>query len=184
MRKIAYMVLAAAFGLAVCFAATAQKTVQLGVGDGGSPHVRSEWDVKGAHITIEYGRPYLKGREIGNAVATYGEPWRTGADEATTITSDKLLKFGKIPLSANTIYTINTLPNAFAWKIMFGKLAATGQWGIPYRPELEIGQMPMMLHDTDASVEQVTISIEQTPAGGLLRVEWGKVSASVPFTIG
>ena len=176
------IMLAGTLALAFCFAVAAQKSVQTSPGTGGSPHFRSEWDIKGAHITIEYGRPYLKGRTIGKEVAPYGEPWRTGADEATTITSTKPLKLGTIPLAANTTYTINTLPTANHWDLIIGKLSEKGQWGIPYQPNLEIARTPMTLGKTKAPVEQVTISIDPTSTGGTLRVEWGTVSASVPFT--
>jgi hypothetical protein len=33
-------------------------------------------------------------------------------------------------------------------------------------------------------VEQVTIAVDDTPAGATLRIEWGTTSASVPFTVG
>jgi Protein of unknown function (DUF2911) len=168
----------------VCFVALAQRTVQTGVGDGGSPHVKTDWDIKGAHITITYGRPYLKGRTIGKDVAPYGEVWRTGADVATIVTSDKPLHFGKISLAAGTSYTINTQPDASNWQLIVGKLSDPQQWGIPYQPNLEIGREPMKLAKAGTPAEQVTISIDPTPAGGALRIEWGSVSASAPFTIG
>lgn len=177
------MTLVAALALAFSFAVAAQKSVQTSPGTGGSPHFRSEWDIRGAHITIEYGRPYLKGRTIGKELAPYGEPWRTGADEATTITSTKALKLGTIPLAANTMYTINTLPNPDHWDLIIGRLDEKGQWGIPYQPNLEIARTPMKLGKTKAPVEQVTISIDPTSTGGTLRIEWGTVSASVPFIV-
>lgn len=184
MRKgLVQVTLACACALAFCFAVAAQKSVQTSPGTGGSPHFRSEWDIKGAHITIEYGRPYLKGRTIGKELAPYGEPWRTGADEATIITSTKALKLGTIPLAANTTYTINTLPNPDHWDLIIGKLSEKGQWGIPYQPNLEIARTPMKLGKTSAPVEQVTISIDPTSTGGTLRVEWGTVNATVPLTI-
>jgi hypothetical protein len=139
--------------------------------------------INGAHISIEYGRPYLKGRTIGKEVAPYGQPWRTGADEATIITSDKPLKFGEIALAPGT-YTINMLPDASGWQLILGKLSQRGQWGIPYQPQLEIGRTPMKVGKTDAAVEQVTISIDPSAAGGTLRTEWGTTNATIPFTIG
>ena len=174
---------ALAFLLMICLCAVAQETVQTGVGDGGSPHVKSDWTIRGAHITIEYGRPLLKGRTVGKEVAPYGEPWRTGADVATIITSDKPLKIGTISLAAGTTYTINTLPNADGWQLMIGKLGEKGQWGIPYKPELEVGKTPMTVEKRQTATEQVTISIVPLPRGATLRIDWGAVSASVPLTV-
>ena len=111
-----------------------------------------------------------------------GQPWRTGADAATTLTTDKPLKFGSLSVAPGS-YTINTEPGA-TWTLILGKVGAPNQPGIPYKPELEIGKAPMQKGKTKAPVEQVTISIDDTPAGATLRIEWGTTSASIPFTIG
>ena len=161
----------------------AQKTVDLKPGKGGSPHVRTEWTIDGANISIEYGRPFLKGRTIGKEVAPYGTEWRTGADVATIITTDKPLKFGAISLAPGS-YTINTLPTEKEWTLILGRLSKPGQWGIPYQKDLEIGRTPMVVGKTKAPVENVTISIDDTPKGATLRIEWGTVSATAPFTVG
>jgi hypothetical protein len=139
--------------------------------------------VDGAAITIEYGRPSLKGRPEAQLMPP-GQPWRTGADEATTITSNKPLTFGSVKLAANTPYTINTVPGDKQWEILFGKLSKPGQWGIPYQPALEIGKVPMAVGKTAKPVEQLTISIDDTAAGATLRIEWGSVSATAPFKVG
>jgi len=161
----------------------AQKTTQTKTGGGGSPHVKSEWTVDGAAITIEYGRPSLKGRPEAQMMPA-GEPWRTGADEATIITSSKPLTFGSVKLAANTPYTINTVPGDKSWQILFGTLGKPGQWGIPYQQALEMGKAPMTLGKAAKPAEQLTISIDDTAAGGTLRVEWGTVSATAPFKVG
>jgi DUF2911 family protein len=159
----------------------AQKTTSLGTGGGGSPHVRSEWSIDGANISIEYGRPYLKGREEAKMMPP-GSPWRTGADQATVITTDKPLKFGAVSLAPGS-YTINTQPGA-EWQLILGRLEKPGQWGIPYNAKLEIGRTPMKAGKTAKPVEQVTISIDDTPAGANLRVDWGTTSVVAPFTVG
>lgn len=160
----------------------AQKTVELHPGKGGSPHVRSEWTIDGANISIEYGRPFLKGRSEAKMMPP-GREWRTGADEATIITSDKPLKFGAVTLEPGT-YTINTVPGDKEWQLVLGRLSKPGQWGVPYQKGLEIGRTPMAIGKTQAPVENVTISVDDTPAGATLRVEWGTVSATAPFTVG
>src|SRR5918994_1040112 len=149
----------------------AQKNTPMKTGSGGSPHLRSEWTIDGANISIEYGRPFLKGRTIGKEVAPYGTEWRTGADVATVITTDKPLKFGAVSLAPGS-YTINTLPTEKQWTLILGRLEKPGQWGIPYQKDLEIGRTPMTLGSTKAPVENVTISIDDTPAGATKRIEW------------
>ena len=168
----------AAFGIS----ASAQKTTPVHPGKAGSPHVKTEWTIDGANIAIEYGRPYAKGRPDATLMPP-GEPWRTGADEATIITTDKPLKFGALSLAPGT-YTINTEPGEKGWQLIIGKLGKPGQWGVPYDKSLETGRAPMTVTKTKAPVEQLTISIDDTPAGGTLRVEWGGVSAHAPFTVG
>lgn len=177
-RTVATMTLLATAAMA----AGAQTTTQLGTGGGGSPHVKTDWTIGAAHISISYGRPSLKGRAEATLMPT-GKPWRTGADEATVLTTDKRLTFGSVALAPGS-YTINTVPGIVSWQIIFGKLASPKQWGIPYKKELEIGRAPMRLGKTGAPVEQVTISIDPSGHGGVLRIEWGSTSATAPFTIG
>jgi hypothetical protein len=158
-----------------------QQGQQTKVGGGGSSHWKAEVIVDGAKLVLEYGRPSLKGRPEAQLMPP-GQPWRTGADEATVLTTDKALTFGTLTLQPGT-YTINTQPGD-TWQLMFGKLAKPDQWGIPYQAPLEIGRVPMTRGKTAAPVEQVTISIDDTPAGGTLRVEWGTTSAAATFKVG
>lgn len=180
-RVTGYTTMALACTFAVSLAA--QKITPTKTGGGGSPHVKAEWTVDGAAIAIEYGRPSLKGRPESQMMPA-GQPWRTGADEATTITSTKPLTFGSVKLEAGATYTINTVPGDKEWQIVFGKLGKPGQWGIPYLQALEIGRTSMTPGKTAKPVEQLTISLDDTPAGGTLRVEWGTVSAATPFKVG
>ncbi|MGH7689194.1 MAG: DUF2911 domain-containing protein [Gemmatimonadaceae bacterium] len=179
--QIKRFAIAAALLVAAALPLSAQTTVSMGAGGGGSPHQKTTWTVNGATISIEYGRPYLKGR-ADSVMMPAGTPWRTGADQASVITSDKPLTFGKVVLAPGS-YTINTEPGADGWQLILGTLASPGQWGIPYQPKLEIGRAPMTLGRTTAPVEQVTFSIDPGPTP-TLRVEWGRVSATVPFRVG
>ena len=138
-------VFAVAFAAAALFGASleAQKTTELKVGSGGSPHVRTEWTIDGGNVSIEYGRPSLKGRTPGKDVDPYeGREWRTGADEATTLKTDKALKFGALTVPAGT-YTLYTIPTGGTWQLVVSK--KTGQWGIPYPKGEDLGRAPMTL---------------------------------------
>lgn len=159
----------------------AQKTETIHPGKGGSPHVRSQWTIDGAAISIEYGRPSLRGRTVGKDVAPDGQIWRAGADEATTLKTDKPLKVGSLSVPAGT-YTLFTLPAAKEWQLVISR--ETGQWGTRYSEGQDLGRVPMRVGTAKAPAEQVTWAIDDTPAGATLRLEWGTTSVSVPFTVG
>jgi Protein of unknown function (DUF2911) len=182
MRQSGWTAVVTAAVMSVGVSLSAQKTTEVHPGKGGSPHVRTAWVIDGANITIEYGRPSLKGRS-DTQVMPAGQPWRTGADEATVLTTDKPLKFGSYSLPAGT-YTINTQPGEKEWQVIFGKLGKPGQWGVPYNAALEIGRAPASVAKTKAPVEQLTLSIDDTPKGATLRIEWGGNSVTAPFTVG
>jgi len=180
MRRTALPMAAALLTAAVGFASSMQKTTPVHPGKGGSPHVRSEWSIDGANLSIEYGRPALKGRPEAQVMPP-GKEWRTGADEATTLKTDKPLKFGTLTVPAGSV-TLYTVPGDKEWQLVVSK--RTGQWGVPYPSGQDLGRVPMKVAKTAAPVEQLTISVDDTAAGGVLRVEWGNTSASVPFTVG
>ncbi len=181
MRHVLGMTAVAVLTCAMVMPVAAQQTTQVHPGTAGSPHVKTTWTIDGASLSIEYGRPSLKGRPEAQLMPP-GKPWRTGADEATVLTTDKPLTFGSVKLEPGT-YTINTIPGE-SWQLVLGRLGNAGQWGIPYKPELEIGKAPMTVGKTASNVEQLTISIDDTSAGATLRIEWGTTSATIPFTIG
>jgi hypothetical protein len=175
------LTVAAAAVTAMTVGVGAQKMTDIHPGKGGSPHVRSDWTVDGAAISIEYGRPFLKGRAIGKEVAPNGQIWRAGADEATTLKTDKPLKFGSLAVPAGT-YTLWVVPGEKEWQLVVSK--AIGQWGTQYREGEDLGRVRMNVGAAKAAAEQLTYHIDDTPKGATLRLEWGTASATTPFTVG
>ena len=172
--------MSAAATVALTLTLDAQKNTPMKTGSGGSPHLRSEWTIDGARISIEYGRPLLKGRSPAEMMPA-GQVWRTGADEQTTLETDKPLKFGALAIPAGT-YGIHTIPGANEWQLIVSKRSSG--WGVPYPQGQDLGRVPMKLARPAAPVEQLTISVDDSSAGAVLRIEWGTASASVPFTVG
>lgn len=170
---------AALAALTVTATLHAQKTTALRTGSGGSPHVKTEWTIDGATISVEYGRPYLKGRPEAEMMP-HGRVWRVGADEQTTLRIDKPLKFGALVVPPGT-YGLHALPNAAAWELIVSKRQSG--WGIPYPAGQDLGRAPMTVGKAPTHAEQVTISIDDTPAGATLHIEWGNTRASAPFTV-
>jgi hypothetical protein len=174
------MKMAAAVMALAATTVAAQKVVSTKMGGGGSPHETVEYTVKGAKITISYGRPFLKGRKVLSEVAPAGKIWRTGADEATTITTDKGLMFGNLMVPAGT-YTLFTVPGPTAWKLVVSK--QTGQWGTEYHEDRDLGRADLKVEKLPKPVEQVTISITEAGGGPTLNIDWGETRASSPFMV-
>jgi hypothetical protein len=163
------------FILAAAFIATTGVLAQRA-----SPHETVNATVDGAKISVTYGRPYLKGRKVGVELAPYGKVWRTGADEATTLVTDKALMFGSTHVEAGT-YTLYTLPAEKGWQLIINK--QTGQWGTEYSQGQDLARIPMRVAKTPATVEQFTIAVNDTPAGGELKLTWENSDLTAPFTV-
>ncbi len=147
-----------------------------------SPPGTAETTIDGKKITINYGRPSMKGRKVMGELVPYDKVWRTGANKATTLVTEVDLMFGKTVVPAGS-YTLFTLPTASGWKLIINK--HTGQWGIPYKPEYEaeeLGRIDMKVGKTAAAVEMFTINLTSTGNKGMLTLEWESTSASIAFT--
>lgn len=180
MRKFIWSAVLAMAALGITV--SAQKVTELPAGKGGSPHVRSEMVVDGANIAIEYGRPALKGRTPGKDIDPYeGKEWRTGADEQTTLITDKALKFGTLSVPAGR-YGLHTIPMSGTWQLIISKREKG--WGIPYPAGQDLGRVPMTMGKAPKPAENLTISVEDTATGGMLHIDWGTTRASIPFTVG
>lgn len=113
--KIAFLAL-----LLVSFIGTAQDKKPA------SPAETATGTVNGAKITVNYGAPSVKGREIWGGLVPYGKVWRAGANEATTFeTSQKITVEGK-ELPAGK-YSFFIIPEKESAVIVFNKEAK--QWG-------------------------------------------------------
>jgi len=77
-------------------------------------------------ISIAYCRPGVKGRVIWGGLVPYDQVWRTGANEATTITFADPVTVNGTPVPAGT-YGLFTIPGLKEWTVILNKGAK--QWG-------------------------------------------------------
>ena len=127
-----------------------------------SPHADVSATVGGKKITIAYGRPYKKGRNIWGGLVPWDKVWRTGADEATTLTTDGDITLGtlKVPKGSYALFT-DPEPEE-SWQLIVNKNPK--QWGaFSYDAKDDLGKTEMKVGSGAAPVEQLTIAIE--PAG-------------------
>ena len=138
-----------------------------------SPPGTAEVTLKGKKITIDYSRPYLKGRHVGQELAPYGKIWRTGANEATALTTEVDLNIGGTRVPAGK-YTLWTLPSEGTWKLIVN--TQTGQWGTNYDESQDLARIDMQKTALPQSVEQFTISFEKKDENTAnLNLDWENI---------
>ncbi len=130
--------------------------------------------IDGVSVTLEYGRPNVKGRAIWGSLVPHGRVWRTGADEATTITFDQAVLVEGKRLEAGT-YSLFTIPGESEWTIVFNKVAQ--QWGAySYDSAQDVLRVVVTPQPHD-HVEALAFAIE----GGKVVLTWEKLA--VPFAV-
>ena len=156
-----------------------------------SPHETISKAIDGNRITIVYGRPYTKDpktgetRKIWGELVPYGEVWRTGADEATLLITQKPIVMGETTIPAGA-YTLRTLPNEDGTaKLIINK--QIGQWVIgpgSYDKDQDLARIDLKKEALDTPVDQFTMDISKNPSGGgMLKMMWENTAFSTPFSV-
>jgi len=146
-----------------------------------SPPGAAEVTLKGKKIKIDYSRPSMKGRKIVGDLVPYDRVWRTGANEATTLTTEANLNIGGTSVPAGT-YTLYSLPSEGTWKLIINK--QTGQWGTEYDEKQDLARVDLKKSRTKAPVEQFTISFDKKGNDTAdLVLEWENTRLTVPVKV-
>jgi hypothetical protein len=137
--------------------------------------------VGGARIVIDYGRPLKRGRRVLGEVVPLNEVWRTGANAATGLRTDRDLVIGgtRVPAGA---YTLFSLPTADGWQLIVNR--QTGQWGTEYHPERDLARIALRRAPASPAIEQFTIRLDPASAGtGTFRMLWDDFELSAPVEV-
>jgi hypothetical protein len=143
-----------------------------------NPRGKAETSLSGKKVSVEYGQPSLKGRDVLSE-APVGTVWRTGADKSTTFTTDADLVIGSatIPQGAYSLFTKRTGDKT--WMLLFNK--QTGQWGTDHDAGQDSASVPLSWEQKDSGPELFTIELSSSGASGTLRLLWGKHVLTTPF---
>ena len=134
----------------------------------------------GKTVTIKYSRPSMRGRKIYGELVPYGKVWRTGANAATSLTTDTALDIGGTSVPAGN-YTLYTVPGEKSWQLIVNK--QTGQWGTKYDEGQDLARIPMKVSQLPSGLETFTISLDKSGArSATLKLDWELTSASVNIT--
>jgi hypothetical protein len=149
-----------------------------------SPHETISKVLGDNRVTITYGRPYTKDpgtgapRVIWGGIVPWDSPYRLGADEATTLITQKPITIGGtlVPAGAHTLYEIPSESGA-------SKLAIStnvGEWGVPVEVTHDLARVDLKKESLDKPVDQLTLAIEKDGnGGGVLKIMWETTQFSV-----
>jgi DUF2911 family protein len=146
-----------------------------------SPATETAATIAGKKIEIKYSSPRVRGRKIMGGLVPFGQVWRTGADSATTLSTQANLQIGDLKIPKGN-YTIYTIPTATEWTLIVSK--ELGQWGTDYHPKLDLGRTKMTVKALVAPVENFKIAVTASGGNkGTLTMTWEKTEASAPVTV-
>ncbi len=144
-----------------------------------SQHARVLQRVGITDIVINYHRPLVKGRKIWGNIVPYGQVWRAGANENTTVEfSDPVTVEGKA--LAKGIYGLHMIPAENEWTIIFSKTAFA--WGsFTYNQSEDALRVTVKPQAADMK-EALSYDIDDvTPTSAVVTMRWEKVA--VPFKV-
>lgn len=172
-KPVALALLLSCFTLGAAEAQTKIKLPQA------SPSASVKTTVGTSDVTINYHRPGVKGRKIWGALVPYGEVWRLGANNATTITFAEAVRVEGKDVPAGT-YGLFAIPAQDKWTLILNKEAQ--QWGAySYKQAQDLLRFDVK-PQTGPFTEWMVFNI--TPTGeGKAVVEMAWENLRVPFTV-
>jgi hypothetical protein len=144
-----------------------------------SPNATVSQMVGVTKVTITYSRPGVKGREVWGKLVPYGEVWRTGANENTTISFSTPVKIDGKELPAGT-YGLQTIPTANDWTVIFSKDA--NEWGaFSYKKEDDALRIQAKPQPAEFRERMAFDFDDVTDTSAKVVLHWEKLK--VPFTV-
>jgi hypothetical protein len=146
-----------------------------------SPPAESSATISGKKITVNYSAPSMRGRKIFGDLEAYDRVWRTGANNATTLTTEGNLTINGLKVPKGT-YSLFTFIAASEWQLIVNK--QTGQSGLEYEQGQDLGRVKMTMSKPAAPVETFKITVASAGGNkGTLTMAWENTVASVSFTV-
>ena len=129
-----------------------------------------------ANVSIDYGRPELKGRDMLKMMPV-GGVWRIGADAATTIKSNVDLDFGGTRVAKGEHILLTRLAEPGKWSLVVSAKSAN-----QYEPSARLAEVPLEFRDGNESVEEMTITLANKDGRGVIEIAWGTSRLTASFT--
>jgi hypothetical protein len=161
------------------FLATALSLVVAVVGGSSMAYGQDRGETKAsigkANVTIEYGKPSLRGRDPLKLIHP-GEPWRLGSNSPTTIEADADLNIGGTTVPKGKYILLALQDDAGKWWLI-----VSSKGSFEYEPSAKLTQAAMELSKAEDSVEQLEIKLAGKEGQGTIEIAWGTLRLTAKF---
>ena len=145
-----------------------------------SPTQTIKQDFGLSSVELSYSRPAVKGRKIFGDIVPYGNVWRTGANNATTLTFGDEVTIGGTKIPAGK-YGLLTIPDKKSWTIIISKQTDVTS-PAAYKPEMDVIRVTADVAKTKVSAESFTMQFANVkPASCDLNIMWDKSTVVLPI---
>ena len=148
-----------------------------------SPRQKVEQQFSMSKITVDYGRPGVKGRKIFGDLVPFGKVWRVGANSSTKITFEQSVNFGGKTVSAGT-YGLFVIPTEKEWKVILNK--DSQQWGAyTFDEKLNVVDVTVPIQKLAEKQEWFVIELNPVDENAVnLVMKWDFTKMELPLKIG
>jgi hypothetical protein len=141
---------------------------------------KAELKTESGAITIDYGRPSLKGRDMLGQLED-GAFWRMGMNQATVLETPVALTFGETEVAKGS-YSLWLKKQADTFFLVFN--SQTGQWGTQHDPAKDVYSVELMPESLTEPVEVFTIELKGDGQPATLDLSWADTKLTSVFTFG
>lgn len=145
-----------------------------------SPREKAEGEINGVKVTVDYGSPAVKGREIWGGLEKYDVVWRAGANATTAVTFSDAVEIGGEVVEAGT-YGLYIIPRENEdWTVIINTdwdREKHGAWGAySYKKENDVVRVDITPEFVDENQERLSYSVED----GGISFAWEKARLMLP----
>ena len=132
-------------------------------------------------IELSYSRPGIKGRTVFGDLVPYGKVWRTGANNATTLTFGDDVMIGGVKIPAGK-YGLLTIPEASEWTVIISKQTDVTSPN-DYKADQDMVRVKVTPSELPFSVETFTIMFNDMKSNSCeLALVWDKAYVALPIS--
>jgi hypothetical protein len=145
-----------------------------------SPKQKVEQQFSMTKISVEYGRPGVKGRKVFGELVPFGKVWRAGANSATNVTFEQNVDFGGKEVKAGS-YALFVIPMEKEWKVILNKNA--NQWGaFSYDEKLNVVEFTVPVQKLADQQEWFEIAVNPVDIHSAeMMIKWDMTKVVIPI---